>query len=192
MNAERYIQELNKIQEFLDNSELTIHFTSIKKELMNKTTNSINDITIYSDGACRGNPGPGSWACFAKDQSQKILFEKTGVETKTTNNKMEMVGVIEGLKGLLQLKLESKAIEFFTDSKYVVSGIKEWMPNWKKRGWKKADKKTPENVELWQEIDQLTQKFSNLTLSWVKGHAGHPENEKCDQMANEALDDAGF
>ena len=80
----------------------------------------------------------------------------------------------------------------FSDSKYVVDGLKSWIHGWKRRGWKKADKKVPENVELWQQLDQLVSKFKNIEYQWVKGHAGHPQNERCDQLANEALDDAGF
>lgn len=191
-SRKQLLAELSKIEAFLNKSHLTESFNKIKEEISYMTETKSKQINVYSDGACRGNPGPGSWACFAKDDQGEILFEKTGVETNTTNNKMEMKGVIEGLREIIAQNKQDLSIEYFTDSKYVVSGLQEWMPNWKRRGWKKADKKTPENVELWKELDALSEKFHGLTLTWVKGHAGHAENEKCDQMANEALDDAGF
>ena len=154
---------------------------------------------IYSDGACRGNPGPGSYGCFAQNWLGEIIFEQAEVYKNTTNNRMELLGVIEGIKSLgsyLNAKdqsISSVKIVIVTDSKYVVDGTSKWMDGWKARGWKKADKKPPENVEMWQSLDVLKQKIgNNLSLEWVKGHSGHPQNERCDQLANMALDNEGF
>ena len=152
---------------------------------------------VFSDGACRGNPGPGAWGCMAQDREGRILFEASGVEHRSTNNKMEIQGAIEGFKKLLEyyqendISLES-AVYFYCDSRYVVDGLKSWIPGWKRRGWRKADKKPPENLELWQQLDKLAQKFPQLTYLWVKAHAGHPQNERCDQLANRALDELGY
>ncbi len=146
----------------------------------------------FSDGACRGNPGPGAWGSLVQKNDESIVFEGSGVETNTTNNRMELQGAIECLKFLEAQGKEKAFILLFSDSKYVVDGLSQWVKGWKARGWKKADKKVPENVELWQELDSLSEKFSNIKLRWVKGHSGHPQNEYCDQLANKALDEAGF
>ena len=148
-------------------------------------------IAAFSDGACRGNPGPGSWGIVIQDSSN-ILYESSDIDELTTNNKMELTGAIKALEYLLEHDYEDTAVHLYTDSTYVVKGINEWIKGWKARGWRKADKKAPENLELWQKIDELTHSFSNLNLHWVKGHAGHPQNERCDQLANIALDEAGY
>jgi ribonuclease HI len=154
---------------------------------------------IFSDGACRGNPGAGAYGCFVQDSSGEVLFEKSEVFENTTNNRMELLGVIEGLATLgKNLNESGKSIGDFkivvvTDSKYVVDGTSKWMAGWKSRGWKKADKKPPENLEMWKKLDLLKERIGdNLILEWVKGHAGHPQNERCDQLANEALDREGY
>lgn len=152
---------------------------------------------LFSDGACRGNPGPGSWACMGQDQTGKVLFELFGVLERTTNNQMEIQGALEALlelKRILESENESQDCEIFlfSDSKYVVEGIELWVPNWKKRGWKKADNKVPENLERWQKLDELKSEFPHLHFIWVRGHAGHPQNERCDQLANSALDEIDF
>ena len=152
---------------------------------------------LYSDGACRGNPGPGSWGILGKDREGNTLFEASGVEFNTTNNQMELQGVIECLKhahDFIRDKDGEKqpAIEIYTDSKYVVDGFNSWMAGWKARGWRKSDGKAPENLSHWQEVDKLSQYFDSIGLNWIKGHSGHPENERCDQIANLALDEAGF
>jgi ribonuclease HI len=154
---------------------------------------------IFSDGACRGNPGPGAYGCFVQDTNGEVLFEKSEVFEETTNNRMELLGVIEGLTTLgKKLNDNGKSIGDFkivvvTDSKYVVDGTSKWMAGWKSRGWKKADKKAPENLEMWKKLDLLKERVgNNLILEWVKGHAGHPQNERCDQLANEALDREGY
>lgn len=153
---------------------------------------------IFSDGACRGNPGPGAWASFIQDIKGEVIFKSSGVDLPTTNNKMELQGVIRGLNGLIdkwideQMSDRHTPVFVYSDSKYVIDGITSWVSGWKARGWKKADGKTPENVELWQELDQLNHQFANIKYIWVKGHAGHAQNEMCDQMCNQALDEAGF
>ena len=156
------------------------------------------NIVLYSDGACRGNPGPGGWGVLAQNSKGDVLFESCGFERDTTNNRMELSGAIESIKKLKTFydeenqgdNLEDLRILLFSDSKYVVDGIQKWVPGWKKRGWKKADKKPPENLDLWQNLDELYEKFSDIEFRWVKGHSGHPQNERCDELANLAIDDS--
>ncbi len=155
-------------------------------------------VALFADGASRGNPGPGAWGALGQSADGKILFEASSVDTYTTNNKMELEGAIAALSWLLDNGSEvgfdpqCNSVFLYSDSKYVVDGTMSWMPGWKRRGWKKADKKVPENLELWQEMDRLIAKFAYLKLIWVKGHNGHPQNEHCDQLANKALNEAGF
>lgn len=154
-------------------------------------------LALFTDGACRGNPGPGSWACVAQTADGTIQFEAVGHEALTTNNKMEIQAVIGAFHQLEQHLLSHPFVHpspmlLFTDSKYVVDGINQWVPGWKARGWKKADGKSPENLELWVELDDLKRKFPELKVGWVKGHNGHPQNEYCDRLANRMLDDEGF
>lgn len=152
---------------------------------------------LFCDGACRGNPGPGSWASMGQDQAGAVLFEIFGVQERTTNNQMEIQGAIEALSELKRI-IESNELTFdcevflFSDSKYVVEGMESWVPGWKKRGWIKSDKKVPENLERWQKLDELKGYFPQLHFIWIKGHAGHPQNERCDQLANSALDEIDF
>ena len=139
-------------------------------------------VNIYTDGACRGNPGPGGWAallCF-KDVEKEIK----GAVFDTTNNQMELQAAIEGLK---QLNRPCE-VTLHTDSKYVKNGITEWLPNWKKKNWKTANGKPVKNQAFWQELDTLNAKH-HVTWAWVKGHSGHPENERVDQLANDAIDE---
>src|SRR5690606_11464836 len=145
-------------------------------------------------GGCRGNPGPGAYAFVVQDHSGKIITEGVGFDPETTNNKMELSGPLEGL-GILRTKLQSEGkeplltkIKVMTDSKYVVEGMKSWVAGWKGRGWKKADGKAPENLELWQGLDRMRGNFLEIEWVWVKGHGGHPQNEYCDRKANEAMD----
>lgn len=153
---------------------------------------------IFADGACRGNPGPGAWATMIQDTNSEVILKSSGVDVPTTNNKMELEGVIRGLKGLVEKWIEEgvsdheSPVFVYSDSKYVVEGIEKWVPGWKGRGWKKADNKEPENLLLWKELDQLKASFNHINFLWIKGHAGHPQNEMCDRMANLALDEAGF
>jgi ribonuclease HI len=150
-------------------------------------------LALFTDGACRGNPGPGAWGALIQDSDSEVIWEGSGFDGQTTNNKMELKAVIEGLKEcenlFKQLNLDHKeTLLLYSDSKYVLDGLRSWVPGWKSRGWKKADKKAPENLELWQELDQLSQKFPKLLLRWVKGHSGHPQNDYVDGLANRELD----
>lgn len=153
---------------------------------------------IFADGACRGNPGPGAWGVIIQDAKGEVILKSSGIDVPTTNNKMELQGVIRGLHGLMEKWIDEgvsdreSPVFVYSDSKYVTEGIKNWVPGWKGRGWKKADNKEPENLELWKELDQLKSRFDRIDFLWVKGHAGHPQNEMCDQMCNLALDEAGF
>lgn len=146
----------------------------------------------FSDGACRGNPGPGAWGSLVQDKEGLIVYEASSVEVNTTNNRMELQGAVEALKFIKKEFGTSEPVALVSDSKYVVDGLKSWLSGWKRRGWKKADGKAPENIQQWQELDEVSSYFKDINYFWVKGHSGHPQNEKCDQLANEALDDAGF
>jgi ribonuclease HI len=152
-------------------------------------------IALYSDGGCRGNPGPGAFAFLIQEHSGEVLAEGVEYEALTTNNKMELSGPLKGLGELLDV-LPAKGkdplltkVRVITDSKYVVEGMRTWVQGWKARGWKKADNKAPENLELWQSLDQIKDRFMHIDWVWVKGHAGHPQNEYCDRKANELMDD---
>lgn len=152
-------------------------------------------IALYSDGGCRGNPGPGAFAFLIQEHSGEVLAEGVEYEALTTNNKMELSGPLKGLGELLDvLPARGKdplltKVRVITDSKYVVEGMRTWVQGWKARGWKKADNKAPENLELWQSLDQIKDRFMHIDWVWVKGHAGHPQNEYCDRKANELMDD---
>ena len=136
----------------------------------------MSKVFLYTDGACSGNPGPGGWACLLKyNEAQK---EISGGAKETTNNQMELTAVIEGLS-LLKKPCE---VELFTDSKYVLEGATKWLEGWIQKGWRKADKKPVLNRELWEKLIPLFDKHT-ITWHWVKGHAGHPENERVDTMA---------
>ena len=139
-------------------------------------------VEIFTDGACRGNPGPGGWGALLRygDNERELC----GGEHETTNNRMELMAVIEGLSAL-QRPCE---VRVTSDSTYVLKGIQEWMPNWKKRGWKTASKKPVKNADLWQQLDQLVELHS-IDWHWVKGHSGHAENEIADQLANRGIDE---
>ena len=138
-------------------------------------------VVMYTDGACRGNPGPGGWGVILsyRDRNKKL----SGFDPQTTNNRMELTAAIEGLRAL------SRAcdIELNTDSKYVLQGISEWIESWKSNGWKTAAKKPVKNVDLWQSLDEQVKKH-RINWHWVKGHAGIEGNEMADQLANVAID----
>lgn len=139
-------------------------------------------VTIHTDGACRGNPGPGGWGALLEyGDNQRLLY---GGELNTTNNRMELTAVIKALQAL---KFNCQ-IELYTDSKYVLQGITDWMANWKKRNWRTADKKPVKNVDLWKELDELVSEH-DINWHWVKGHSGHPGNELADQLANKGIDE---
>ena len=134
-------------------------------------------VEIYSDGACSGNPGPGGWGAILRCDGREK--EISGGEAHTTNNRMELTGVIEALSAL---KYPCK-VRVTTDSKYVVDGItKGWAKGWKKRGWKKSDGKPALNPELWEKLLELLE-MHDVEFAWIKGHAGHEENERCDRLA---------
>lgn len=138
-------------------------------------------IDIYTDGACRGNPGPGGWGVVLRcNGTEKRL---SGSEPNTTNNRMELTAAIEGLRALKR----PCQVALTTDSQYVRKGITEWLPGWMARGWKTASKAPVKNVDLWQALYTEAQKHT-VAWHWVKGHSGHPENELCDLLANEAID----
>ena len=137
-------------------------------------------VQIFTDGACKGNPGVGGWGVLIK--SSNYINELKGYEQLTTNNRMELIAVIEGIKSI-----EKNAnIEITTDSKYVKNGINLWIDNWKKNDWKTSKKKPVKNKELWLYLDKLVQ-YYNIEWKWVKGHSGHPGNERADQLANAAI-----
>jgi ribonuclease HI len=139
-------------------------------------------VTIYTDGACRGNPGLGGWgASLEYGDNQRHLY---GGELNSTNNRMELTAVIKALEAL---KFNCQ-IELYTDSKYVLQGITEWLPNWKKRNWRTANKKPVKNVDLWQELDALVLDH-DINWHWVKGHSGDPGNEMADLLANKGIDE---
>jgi ribonuclease HI len=138
-------------------------------------------IEIYTDGACRGNPGPGGWGVLMIARGrEKTMF---GGATETTNNRMELTAAIEALNALRG----RCDIIVHTDSKYVMDGINEWLPNWKNRGWKTAARKPVKNKDLWQALDEATQRH-DIEWRWVKGHSGDPGNEKADELANLGVD----
>ena len=137
-------------------------------------------VQIFTDGACKGNPGVGGWGVLIK--SSNYINELKGYEQLTTNNRMELIAVIEGIKSIEK----NVNIEITTDSKYVKNGINLWINNWKKNDWKTSSKKPVKNKELWLDLDKLVQNY-NIEWKWVKGHSGHPGNERADQLANAAI-----
>lgn len=139
-------------------------------------------VSIYTDGACRGNPGPGGWGALLRYGNTERCFK--GAERETTNNRMELTAAIQALAALREACL----VELYTDSQYVQKGISEWLPGWKKRHWKKADKQPVKNADLWQALDQEASRHQ-VSWHWVKGHSNHPENDKADALANEAIDE---
>ena len=140
-------------------------------------------IVIYTDGGCRGNPGIGGWGVWLryKDHDKRLK----GSELNTTNNKMELTASIRALQSL---KSNDITVDLYTDSKYVIQGINEWIDAWKAKDWKTANKKKVKNIDLWKQLDTLNQKFS-VNWYWVKGHSDDPGNDMADRLANEAMDE---
>lgn len=141
-------------------------------------------VVIHTDGACRGNPGPGGWGAILEHQSRER--ELYGYEPETTNNRMELMAVIQALEAL---KRPCK-VRAITDSQYVMKGVTEWMPGWKKRGWRTAARKPVANRDLWERLDAAIQRHE-IEWEWVRGHTGQAGNERADQLANRGIDEAG-
>ena len=139
-------------------------------------------VEIFTDGACRGNPGPGGWGVLLRyNRKEKQLY---GGELNTTNNRMELLAAIKGLEALKR----PCAVRLTTDSQYVKNGLTEWLPNWKQRGWKTAAKKPVKNADLWQRLEAAVDRH-DVEWRWVRGHSGHAENEIVDQLANQGIDE---
>ena len=147
---------------------------------MTSNTGGANHVEIYTDGACSGNPGPGGWGAILRVKGGEK--ELSGGDPETTNNRMEMMAAISALEALKR----PCVIDIYTDSSYVRDGITKWIFGWQKRGWKTADKKPVKNVELWQRLLEALRPHK-VEWHWVKGHAGHPENERCDELARMAV-----
>lgn len=137
-------------------------------------------IEIYTDGACSGNPGPGGWGVVLRAGEHEK--ELSGGEDETTNNRMELMAAIAALEELKQ----ASAVDLFTDSTYVREGIMKWIHNWKRNGWKTASRKPVKNVDLWKRLEQVMEPH-DIEWHWVKGHAGHPDNERADELARSAI-----
>jgi ribonuclease HI len=149
------------------------------------SSKSPSSVELYTDGACSGNPGPGGWGAILRFKGTEK--ELNGGEPETTNNRMEMTAVIEGLKALTR----SCSVTIYTDSKYVLQGVTEWMDGWKARGWRTADKKPVKNQDLWEDLDRELSRHK-VSWQWVKGHAGHPENERADELARGGIPQQGL
>ena len=141
----------------------------------------MSEVEIFTDGACRGNPGPGGWAALLRSQGiEKML---SGAEPETTNNQMELMAAIQGLEALKR----TSSVALTTDSQYLRQGITQWIHGWKRNGWKTSQKQPVKNKELWQRLDAAVESH-DVQWHWVKGHSGHEENERVDQAANDAID----
>jgi ribonuclease HI len=142
----------------------------------------VKEVVAYTDGACRGNPGPGGWGVVLEHGPH--VKELCGGETATTNNRMELTAAIRALEALQR----PARISVYTDSNYVKNGITEWLPNWVRRGWQTAARKPVKNKDLWQQLAVLTDRH-DVSWHWVRGHSGHPGNERADRLANQGLDE---
>ena len=141
----------------------------------------MSEVEIFTDGACRGNPGPGGWAALLRSQGVEKML--SGAEPETTNNQMELMAAIQGLEALKR----TSSVALTTDSQYVRQGITQWIHGWKRNGWKTSQKQPVKNKELWQRLDAAVESH-DVQWHWVKGHSGHEENERVDQAANDAID----
>jgi ribonuclease HI len=148
------------------------------------TSVELPEVTVYTDGACKGNPGPGGWGAWLRSGERER--ELCGGEPNTTNNRMELTAVIQALTALKR----RCRVQLYTDSEYVRKGITEWIVNWKRRGWMTADRQPVKNVDLWQRLDALVREH-DVQWHWVKGHAGDPGNERADLLANRGCVEAG-
>jgi ribonuclease HI len=147
----------------------------------NEASDDTNIVDAFTDGACSGNPGPGGWGAILRWRGQEK--ELSGGETLTTNNRMELMGAIAALESLKR----PTRVRVHTDSMYLKDGITKWLPSWKRRGWKTADKKPVKNVDLWQRLEAAAAPH-DVTWHWVRGHAGHVENERADALARAAIE----
>jgi len=138
---------------------------------------------LYTDGACSGNPGPGGWAYILRDPATGLEEEASGGERSTTNNRMELMAAIEGLRILSG----HSRVDLYSDSQYLIHGLREWIDGWKAKGWKRGRNEPVKNLELWQELDELRRRHE-IRPHWVRGHNEHPENERCDRLAVQAID----
>jgi ribonuclease HI len=148
---------------------------------MSKSASAADVVRIYADGACKGNPGPGGWGAILR--SGGVETELFDGEIRTTNNRMELTAVIRALETLEA----PSTVEVYTDSQYVQKGISEWLHAWKRRGWRTADRQPVKNIDLWQRLDRAAAPH-RVSWHWVKGHAGHPENERADALANRGVE----
>lgn len=141
----------------------------------------LEQVDIFTDGACRGNPGPGGWAALLRFRDKETVIK--GAEANTTNNRMELQAAVSALQKLKR----PCVVNITTDSRYLMDGIQLWLPNWKKNGWKTSAKKPVKNDDLWRQLDKLVETHE-ITWNWVRGHSGHIENERVDRFANDAID----
>jgi len=141
----------------------------------------VDEVEAFTDGACRGNPGPGGWGVLLRAKGRERTL--SGAEAATTNTRMELTAAIEALRALKR----PCRVQLTTDSQYVRQGITEWLPNWKRRGWMTAGRKPVKNVDLWQALEAAAERHE-VAWHWVRGHSGHPENEQADALANAAID----
>jgi len=184
-NALFYLDELTR--SCSENANSDNQLTENNSDTANESNKEF--FYIYSDGGCRGNPGPGAYGFVIKDHQKNLVKEDSGYFPNSTNNKMEMMACIKGLDYLSKnFDLSKLNVTLISDSQYLLKGMKEWMIGWKKRGWKKSDKKEPENLNLWKQLDQFKTDIKTVEYEWVKGHSGHAENERCDELVNICLD----
>ena len=161
---------------------LFVKLSGLIPAIQNFKVDNLSKIEIFTDGACRGNPGPGGWGALLRaGRHEKELF---GGESETTNNRMELTAAIKALEALKK----PSVVCLTTDSQYVRKGITEWLKGWKQKGWKNSQKKPVKNADLWKLLDQQNQRHK-VEWKWVKGHSGHPENEKADELANRGIDE---
>ena len=152
-------------------------------DALDQSDDTAGRVEIFTDGACRGNPGPGGWAALLREKRGADARCIRGAEPHTTNNRMELLAAIEGLAALEQ----PSRVSLTTDSQYVRLGITRWIKDWKQRGWRRADKKPVVNRDLWERLDALNERH-DVMWNWVRGHSGHPGNEAADHAANAAID----
>ncbi|MBA4028650.1 MAG: ribonuclease HI [Planctomyces sp.] len=143
---------------------------------------ALPSVRLFTDGACSGNPGPGGWAFILRHDASGKQVERSGGEPATTNNRMELTAIVMGLRALTR----PARVRLVSDSEYALKGLRQWLAAWKKRGWRTAGKQPVKNQDLWEELDALMAGHS-VECEWIRGHAGHAENERCDQLAVEAI-----